>query len=110
LSYEGGKLVFAPIRLLLQRDQPFHPWPIPPMHQLSPMPSAFSLLKGGALASRVGFEAKNRCQHARNCQALDGSAESQLNSTVSRIRKLESTCATNALGKFLRNHPSPNLN
>src|SRR5579862_3145655 len=48
----------------------------PQVHLFSHVPSSFSLLKGGALSSRLRFVVKNRCQDIYNCQHLDGRADS----------------------------------
>jgi hypothetical protein len=56
------------------------------MHLFNQMPSSFTLLKKGALLSRLGFEVKNRCQVIHNCKHFDGPAESQTQLCRSRPR------------------------
>jgi hypothetical protein len=56
----------------------------PQVHLFSHVPSCFSLLKGGALSSRLRFVVKNRCQDIHNCQHLDGRADCQTHLCLSR--------------------------
>ena len=57
---------------------------MPPMHLFTQTPSSFRLLKRGALPSRVGFEVKNRCSHARSWQPVDRPAGSRTQLCLSR--------------------------